>query len=147
MARKVIKVVIQGDKSRDKGKTFVLTEMSATQGEKWALRAFLALMEAGVKVPDDIASLGFAGIAVWGIQSMAGLQWASAEPLLDEMWDCIAFMPDPAKPDVTRRLVESDIEEIGTRMQLRKELIAMHTDFFSAAATLTQTSTATSQGG
>ncbi len=131
--RKELKIVIGGE-GRDKGKTFVITEMSATQGEKWALRAFLALMKAGIHVPDDISSLGFAGIAVWGIQSMAGLDWQTAEPLLDEMWDCLRIMPDANTPEVTRRLVESDIEEIGTRMQLRKDIISLHTDFFSAAA-------------
>jgi hypothetical protein len=147
MARKTLKVVISADKSRDKGKTFIITEMSATQGEKWALRAFLALMKAGIQVPEDISKLGFAGLAVWGIQSVAGLEWEVAEPLLDEMWDCITIMPAPDKPEVTRRLIEDDIEEIGTRMQLRKETIALHTDFFTAAAQSTPNSTPTIKGG
>lgn len=146
MARKVVKIAIAAE-GRDKGKTFVITEMSASQAEKWAMRAFLALMKANVEVPDSIFQLGFAGVAVWGLQSLGGLSWEVSEPLMDEMFECLVIMPDPNKPEVTRRLIEDDIEEIGTRLQLRKDIMSLHTDFFSAAAKSTQTSTATVTGG
>lgn len=145
MGRKTLVVEIT-DEGRDKGKNFIITEMSASQAEKWAMRAFLALMEAGVEVPDGIFSMGFAGIAVWGIQALGGLSWEKTEPLMDEMWECLSFLPDPKVPKVTRRLVEDDVEEVKTRMTLRKQIIALHTDFFTAAANSTPRSTATVSG-
>jgi hypothetical protein len=137
MARKVITVVIDGDK-RDAGKVFELTEMPAVQGEKWGTRALLALSRGGVEIPDNLAALGLAGLAVMGVEALGRLQWEAAEPLLDEMFDCVKIVPDVAHPAVTRRIVESDIEEIATLIKLRKEILALHIDFFTDATLLTQ---------
>ena len=45
------------------------------------------------------------------------------------MMTCVAFLPDPARPQVIRQLVETDIEEIATRLRLRDEVIALHVGF------------------
>ena len=133
MARKVQQVTIDAE-GRDKGKVFIIREMPATQAEKWAMRAFLALAKSGVDVPEDVASSGLAGIAALGLRALSGLTFTDAEPLMDEMFSCIQIMPDPTRPDVVRILLEDDIEEIATRLKLRKEVLALHTGFFSAAA-------------
>lgn len=119
---------------RDKGKVYLLTEMSASQGERWAMRAFLALAKSGFEVPPDIASAGLAGIAIMGIRIFGGMSFEDAELLANEMFQCISVMPDPARPEVTRGLVESDIEEIATRLRLRKEVFALHVDFSKVVA-------------
>ena len=56
---------------RDKDKVFLLTEMSATQGEDWAMRAILALMQANVDLPDGALELGMAGLAEIGLKKLA----------------------------------------------------------------------------
>lgn len=119
---------------RDKGKTFVLTEMSAADAERWALRAFFALMNTGVEIPADIAESGMAGIASMGLQAIGKLPYEAAESLLADMWDCVQIMPDPAKKNVVRDLIEQDIEEVATRLEIRKAVFDLHTGFFTDAA-------------
>lgn len=119
---------------RDKGKTFVITEMPASQAESWAMRALLALMAAGTEVPEGFERMGMAAMAQIGFRALAGLSWEVAEPLLAEMWGCIQIQPDPTKPLLLRPLIEEDVEEIGTRIQLRAEVFTLHVDFSKVAA-------------
>jgi hypothetical protein len=134
MARKSLDITIPKDSgSRDASKLFRLTEMPASQAEKWAARAFLAMARNGIEIPDDIASSGLAGIAAIGLKAIGGMRYEDAEPLLDEMFLCVAIIPDPNKPAVIRGLMEEDIEEISTRLMLRKELFNLHVGFFTRA--------------
>lgn len=126
--RKTKRVVIEAD-NRDKGKIFVLTEMPASQAEKWAVRALLALTHAGAEIPEDIEGSGMAGIAMMGLHALTSLRFADAEPLLDEMFDCVRFCPDGSHPEIVRPLIEDDIEEVGTRLRLRKDVLELHVDF------------------
>ncbi len=119
---------------RDLGKCYRLTEMSASQAEKWAAKALLALARGGAEVPDDIAGAGLAGIATYGIKAFAGMTFHDAEPLLDEMFRCVQRVIDPANPAFARALVEDDIEEVATRVQLRIDLFKLHVDFSSGDA-------------
>lgn len=129
MARRTLDVTIDTE-GRDKGKVFRITEMSASQAEAWAFRAFLALSEAGIDIPDDVVAQGVAGVAGVGFSALGRLSWEKARPLLDEMMSCL----ESVQPAGVRRLIESDIEEIPTRLFLRKEIIALHTAFLSNAA-------------
>jgi hypothetical protein len=133
MARRTQIVAISAE-GRDLGKTFLLREMPASQSEKWAARAFLALARSGVEIPDDIQSAGLAGIASVGLKAFGGMNFFDAEPLLDEMFACIFVIPDPARPQVVRALVEDDIEEVATRLKLRMEIFTLHTGFSIPAA-------------
>lgn len=134
MARKVDEVVIT-EEGRDKGKHFVLTEMPASQAEKWAARVFLALTRANVEIPDDVAAAGMAGIAVLGLKMLGGANWHDVEPLMDEMFRCVQYRPDPAKqPNFVRPPMEEDIEEVKTRYKLRLEVLSLHVGFSIADA-------------
>ncbi len=137
MSRKVITVEIDAE-GRDKGKTFQLTEMSASKAEKWAMRAFLALARGGLEIPEDMAAQGLAGIARMGAAALSGVDPAIIETLMEDMWLCVQIAPDPKRPHVVRNLIDDDVEEIKTRLQLRKEIIGLHIDFFTDAALLTQ---------
>ncbi len=134
--RKASIVTIEAE-GRDKGKMFMLTEMGAAQAEKWAIRAFFALMNTGVEIPPDIADAGMAGIASMGLQALGKLPFEAAEPLLDDMWACVQIIPDPSKKNVARFVMDEDIEEVGTRIFLRKEVFDLHTGFFTGAASST----------
>ena len=133
MARNTLNYTVT-DEGRDKGKTFVLTEMPASRAEAWAMRAILALLANNVELPDGFERLGMAGMAEVGIKALSGLKWDVAEPLLSEMWDCVQIMPDPSKPHVVRPLIEEDIEEVATRLKLRGEVWKLHTGFLKAVA-------------
>jgi len=131
MARKVSNYTVTKE-GRDLGKTFVITEMPASRAEAWATRALLALMAGGVELPDGFERMGMAGMAEVGIKAISGLKWEVAEPLLAEMFECVQIMPDKSKPSIVRDLIEQDIEEIVTRLDLRMEVWNLHTGFFQA---------------
>lgn len=144
MARKTATITIS-DEGRDRGKTFILREMSAYQAERWAMRALLALARSGFDVPDNFMSLGLAGIAAIGMRALGGMSFEDAEPLLNEMMDCVMIVPDPARPQVSRALVEDDIEEVATRLKLRMEVFNLHTSFLQAVARSTSAAAAQNQ--
>ena len=87
--RKTKIVVIPGTKSeeqgaRDNGKTFLVTEMSARQAERWADRAFLALAHSSIDLPAGIERSGMAGISQI-MTLLADTQLPNASALMDEM--------------------------------------------------------------
>ena len=131
MARreKDVRITAEG---RDKGKIFRITEMPASQAEYWAARAFLAMARSGVDLPDNAVASGMAGLASFGFQAMCHVSFSEAEPLMNEMFACISFVPDEGIPP--RRLIEEDIEEIKTRIDLRAEVLELHTGFSITAA-------------
>jgi len=131
--RQKIEYTVTDEKSRDNGKTFIITEMSAYAAEKWALKAFFAMANAGIEIPDDYQSLGMEGLVAMGLNALGHMRFEEAEPLLDEMMLCVRIMPDRNKPSVIRNLIEDDIEEIKTRLLLRKEVLQMHMGFSLAA--------------
>lgn len=129
MARKTSTVTIE-DEGRDFGKVFILTEMPSDQGEQWAIRALLALSNAGVNLPDGAAAAGFAGFAAAGIEALGKLSFDIAKPLLDEMFECVQIKPSvnvPARPVLGG--VGGDIEEIKTRFKLRMAVLSLHVNF------------------
>ena len=150
------KIFVVTDEGRDKGKRFVIKEMPAFQAENWAMRAFLALARSGVDISESLRSsgmAGLAGLAVSGLRALQGMDYGEAKPLLDEMLDCVHHMPDPKTPEFTRPLILStpdgegdDVQEVLTFMRLRKEVIDLHTSFFTDGMSRNSTSeTTTSQ--
>ena len=131
--RKEIIITIP-DQNRDHGKSFQIYEMPAHKAEKWAIKAFLALASSGIDIPDDVAEQGLAGVASLGMKALTKLSFESAEPLLDEMFECIKFIPEPSRPEIVRGLIPDDIEEVSTRLMLRKKVLDLHMDFFTAVA-------------
>lgn len=122
--------VIQIDKQgRDFGKSFFIREMGARRVERWAIRAFLALAKSGAVLPDDVKNTGVAGIAQLGLTAFTKVNFDDAEPLLDEMLECVEMMPDTHRPQVKRSLVEGDIEELSTLLKLRTEVFNLHVSF------------------
>jgi hypothetical protein len=123
---------------RDLGKVFILTEMSALQAERWAMRAFLALAAAGADIPEGIEEQGFVGLVTVGLSSFKGVSFYDAEPLLDEMLGCVRVVPDPGNPAIVRAMNgQDDVEEVATLLELRREVLRLHVDFSKVAALLT----------
>src|SRR5262252_2336578 len=61
MARKTREVVVT-DGGRDDGKHFIITELPASQAERWAARALMAMVRADVELPEDFETTGIAGL-------------------------------------------------------------------------------------
>jgi len=130
MARRTVTVKLE---DRGVEKTFFLTEMSAVDAENWALELFFLMAGAGVEVPDDVANRGLGEIAKMGLDALKGVDFYKAKPLLDRLMDCVQIIPDPNTPYVMRKLDETDIDDVKTRLLLKKEVFKLHTDFLKAA--------------
>ena len=91
MARKETTFI--ADTGRDAGKEFLITEMSASQAENWAFRVILAIGNAGIEIPEGLASQGMAGLMAIGYMNLLKIPFESAKPLLDEMMTCVQIMP------------------------------------------------------
>lgn len=116
------------DEGRDKSKVFILKEMPASQGEAWATQVLLLLSRSGapVEIPDP--GTGFAGLAVVGLGALGLINYREVQPLLEEMFGFITIRPDAKIVAVERSLIEEDIEEIRTRVFLRRALLDLHLD-------------------
>lgn len=131
--RKTLSWTVEGARSekigqRDNGKIFLLTEMPADRAERWALRALLAVANVGVDIPDDLKSLGMAGIAALGFKALSGLKWVDAEPLFDELMACVQYV-NTAGPQPLLSGDNSQIEDVATRMMLKRKVFELHTGF------------------
>jgi len=135
MARK--EATFTAEIGRDKGKQFHITEMSASQAENWAIKGILAVGNAGIEIPEDLASQGMAGLMAIGYMNLLKVPFDSAKPLLDEMMSCVQFVPSAG---IKRPLIEDDIEEVSTRLKLRKAVWDLHMDFFLGASKSTSES-------
>lgn len=119
---------------RDQGKIFLLTEMPTQQGEEWAIRLLCGLAKSGVELPDGWQELPWAALASLGVKALLQMPFFEMKPLLDEMMDCVKIIVDPSKPEATTRtLIPDDIDEIATRLTLRKEVFQLHTGFSQGA--------------
>ena len=119
---------------RDFGKRFFITEMSATKGDAWATRLIMAMVDAGVDLPEDIYTTGMAGVAAVGFKSLLTIKFSVAQELLAEMIACVKIKPDKNNPEFDRDLIEDDIEEVSTLLWLRSEVFELHTGFSIAGA-------------
>lgn len=132
MARRTVTVTITAE-GRDTGKAFLLTEMPASQAEEWGAKTMNCISKAMGGFPDALLQAGLSGLTAVMISAFARSNWTDIKPLLDEMFTCIRIIPDPSKPSVTRALVETDIEDVGTRLKLREEVLGLHLNFFKPA--------------
>ncbi len=139
MARRSKVVTIEAE-GRDKGKQFLLTEMSADAAERWAIRCLLAFANAGAKIPEAQLMSGLEGmqatanaLLIQGVRSLAGLSYRDAEPLLAEMLACVAFKPgNDAIPTMSGASMLTQIEEVKTLLTLRYEVLGLHLGFSPA---------------
>ena len=116
----------QAEYGRDAGKLFRITEMAARKIDKWGMRAFFVLLNAGVEVPEDLASQGFAGLMAIGLEAFTRVPYEAALPLWDELLDCVKYIPSPKQPNLTRPLIDEDVEEVQTLLKLRKIVFDLH---------------------
>lgn len=124
-ARKTAFVTIDAD-NRDRGKRFLLTEMPATQAERWFRKLVAYLAQRGITVPGEM--IGMAAMATPGfISPLQMFSWLDDEPLIAELMSTVQAWP-PGAP-IARGLVENDTEEVLTLLQLKMEVLALHVGF------------------
>ena len=130
MARKV-ETIIVSDEGRDKGKTFIITEMPALDGERWATTALSLLSNSGLNLPRGAENSGMAGLAASPLGGLPALK-ALQDPSLDAWWECVKYQHAPNQ--MSQKIFPGSacqIEEIPTVNLLRMKVLEMHTGFFS----------------
>jgi hypothetical protein len=137
MPRKTTRLTIS-EEGRDKGKSFVLTELPADQAERWFIRAMQAAVQSGADITPEVIAGGAASFAMLGMQILSGVPWANLEPLLDEMWQCVQYQHTANIPlqSISEGL-NSQIEEVATRLALRVAVLELHAGFFIPGASPT----------
>lgn len=120
---------------RDRGKTFHLREMPASQAEFWSYRVLSLLARSGVDLPANFVQGGVMSLFTVGAQALLYVDVEEAKPLLDEMMRCVeSVAPDATHPEVTRPVIpDVDIEEVSTYIRLRTEIFELMTGFSVAA--------------
>lgn len=130
MTRRTDLVTITAE-GRDKGRTYLITEMSAFQAEDLAVRVLLALANAGVDVPE--ATTGMAGLAAAGVDALKKLPYATAKPILDEIRGFMQYQHKVGQPPMP--LDETNVWEVATLFELRKRFLMLHLGFLKAGDT------------
>lgn len=128
-ARKQVLVTIDAD-NRDKGKSFIITELPAMQAERWFRRVLAYLSRLGVALPAMAGMTGMASMA--GFSPMQMYAWIDDEDLMREVMSCVKVRPEGV--ETTRGLVATDTEEPATIILLRMEVLALHVGFSVAVA-------------
>lgn len=136
--RKQLRVTIDAD-GRDKGKTYILTEMSADAIERWFRRVLAYLARIGIAAPALSSVIGMASFSSFNPIQM--LAWLDNEELNNELMACVLRLPTPTADHPTtlpRALMWGktgpDIEELMTIAQLKVEVLALHVGFSTAVA-------------
>lgn len=146
MPRKTTRLIVS-EEGRDKGKAFVLNELPADQAERWFIRAMFAISKSDADVTPEMIAGGAATFAAWGIPALLQADYRDVEPLLDEMWQCVAYQHAPNIPLQTiTEGVNSQIEEVATRFALRVAVLQLHLGFFIPEVTPTSDQSAENGG-
>jgi hypothetical protein len=134
MARKKIDYIVSEENSRDNGKKYVIEEMSAVSAEKLCYRIIGAMLNAGVNLPPDFMLMPASAITFLCVTNFLRIDFEYLEPLLEEMMQCVYFVPDQNNPKSIRKISQqfNDIEEVSTLINLRIEVYKLHMDFFQA---------------
>lgn len=130
MALKTKQITIEN--GRDKGRVFLITEMSAAHADNWAMRALIALANGGVDLGGLSPQQGMMGMAGVALDALGRLKADDAIPLLNELLDCVQIIPEGGKPRPLN-MDFNDVEDFTTLWRLRKEVFALHTDFLQHA--------------
>ena len=120
------------ENGRDKGRVFLITEMSAAHADNWAMRALIALANGGVDLGNLSPQQGMMGMAGVALDALGRLKADDAIPLLNELLDCVQIIPEGGKPRQLN-MDFNDVEDFTTLWRLRKEVFALHTDFLQHA--------------
>lgn len=143
MSRIVTTLTLPGEQGiehgqRDNGKTFVLTEMDAYAGQRWATKALQAMGAGGLYVDPERLNGGWAALATYAATALLRANTDQLQGLMDELLTCAKYQHDPAqKAQAIVPGIKCPVEEIKTFYLLYRALFELHTGFTLLASTPT----------
>lgn len=134
MARKEIPFIVETE-GRDKGKEFLITEMSAWDADSLAQDIFRAMGDSNYsQIPADVIAMGCAGLATVGLSVISASSPEVARTLRDRLIDTVEIVITHEGKRNQRKVNGAiDFEEVATIRTLLDKVFKVNFDFLTIA--------------
>ncbi|MEG2040075.1 MAG: hypothetical protein RR068_03070 [Hafnia sp.] len=134
MARKEIPFIVE-EEGRDKGKEFLITEMSAWDADSLAQDIFRAMGDSNYSsIPPDVIAMGCAGLATVGLSVISASSPEVARQLRDRLMSTVDIIITSDGQRQQRKVNGSlDFEEVSTIRSLLDKVFQVNFDFLTIA--------------
>ncbi|MBW7622085.1 hypothetical protein LDJ78_16285 [Citrobacter portucalensis] len=134
MARKEIPYIVETE-GRDKGKEFLITEMSAWDADSLAQDIFRAMGDSNYSsIPADVIAMGCAGLATVGLSVISASSPEVARQLRDRLMSTVDIIITNDGQRQQRKVNGSlDFEEVSTIRTLLDKVFQVNFDFLTIA--------------
>ncbi|CAH3641861.1 TPA: hypothetical protein ACNVTV_005047 [Citrobacter freundii] len=134
MARKEIPFIVE-EEGRDKGKEFLITEMSAWDADSLAQDIFRAMGDSNYSsIPADVIAMGCAGLATVGLSVISASSPEVARQLRDRLMSTVDIIITSEGQRQQRKVNGSlDFEEVSTIRSLLDKVFQVNFDFLTIA--------------
>lgn len=134
MARKEIPFIVE-EEGRDKGKEFIITEMSAWDADSLAQDIFRAMGDSNYNsIPADVIAMGCAGLATVGLSVISASSPEVARQLRDRLMSTVDIVITNDGKRQQRKVNGSlDFEEVSTIRSLLDKVFQVNFDFLTIA--------------
>ncbi|WP_336281101.1 hypothetical protein [Cronobacter dublinensis] len=133
MARKEISYVVM-DENRDKGKEFIITEMSAWDADEMAQDIFRAMGDCNYTgIPADVIAMGCAGLATVGLSVLSASSPEVSRQLRDRLLSTVQIVITHDGDRQIRAVKSIDFEEVSTIRSLMDKVFKVNFDFLTIA--------------
>lgn len=134
MARKEIPFIVE-EEGRDKGKEFIITEMSAWDADTLAQDIFRAMGDSNYsQIPTDVIAMGCAGLATVGLSVISASSPDVARQLRDRLMSTVDIVvTNEGKRQQRKVKGELDFEEVSTIRTLLDKVFKVNFDFLTIA--------------
>lgn len=134
MARKEIPFIVE-EEGRDKGKEFLITEMSAWDADTLAQDIFRAMGDSNYSsIPPDVIAMGCAGLATVGLSVISASSPEVARQLRDRLMSTVDIViTNDGKRQQRKVNGALDFEEVSTIRSLLDKVFQVNFDFLTIA--------------
>ncbi|EEJ6333893.1 hypothetical protein R5A27_004672 [Salmonella enterica] len=135
MARKEIPFIVE-EEGRDKGKEFLITEMSAWDADTLAQDIFRAMGDSNYSsIPADVIAMGCAGLATVGLSVISASSPEVARQLRDRLMSTVDIIITSEGQRQQRKVNGSlDFEEVSTIRSLLDKVFQVNFEFLKIDA-------------
>ncbi len=123
------------DNNRDKGKEFIITEMSAWDADELAQDIFRAMGESDFsEIPADVIAMGCAGLATVGLSVLSASSPEVARTLRNRLMSTVQIAITHEGQQQVRKVNGSiDFEEVSTIRKIMDKVFQVNFDFLTIA--------------
>lgn len=134
MSRKQVTFIVE-DEGRDKGKEFLITEMSAWDAEELAEEIYRAMGQGEFNsLPADVVAMGVAGLATVGMSVLSAAPAHVSRPIADKLLSTVDIVITHDGKENQRKVKPIDFEEVATIRSLKDKVFELNFRFLALAA-------------